>query len=155
MSHHFGRSYHGPVENRTLERLGERGLRRTPQRVAVLRALEADTHARSAADIHLRARKLCPEVGLSTVYRTLWSFSQAGLVDVIGHHEGEATYRLCGERHHHHLVCGVCRQVVELGDCGLGELQEAIARDHGYVVDGHELSFYGTCAACRVATSAT
>ncbi|MBI2683892.1 MAG: transcriptional repressor [Actinobacteria bacterium] len=134
---------------RLFERLAERGLRRTPQRAAVLRALDAESCALGAHGVHVRAKDFCPELGLSTVYRTLWALSQAGLVDVIGHHEGEATYRLCGEAHHHHLVCAGCRQVVELEECDLSEIQRSIGVAHDFDVEGHELSFYGRCAACR------
>lgn len=137
------------VSDRLLARLGERGLRRTPQRIAVLEVLEHESHALSAADVHRQARGHCPELGLSTVYRTLWAFSRSGLVDVIGHHDGEANYRLCGERHHHHLVCEGCRAVVELPECDLSVIEGEIARDHGYRVDGHALSFYGRCGDCR------
>ena len=137
------------VSERLIERLGERGLRRTPQRAAVLEALEHESRALGAAEVHRMAKTLCPELGLSTVYRTLWALSQSGLVDVIGHHEGEATYRLCGERHHHHLVCEGCREVVELPECDLRDIEGTIAANHGYRVDGHALSFYGRCAACR------
>ena len=137
------------VSDRLIERLGERGLRRTPQRSAVLEALEHESRALGAAEVHRMARTHCPELGLSTVYRTLWALSQSGLVDVIGHHEGEATYRLCGERHHHHLVCERCREVVELPECDLSAIEESIASSHGYRVDGHALSFYGRCAACQ------
>lgn len=132
-----------------IDRLRARGLRRTPQRVAVLRALGDEDHALSAAEVHRLARAHCSELGLSTVYRTLWALTRAGLLDTIGHHEGEATYRLCSERHHHHLVCSACRRVEELPECDLSDLEGAIAREHGYRVDGHALSFYGLCAGCR------
>jgi Fur family ferric uptake transcriptional regulator len=132
-----------------LDRLKARGLKRTPQRVAVLKALGGGDHALSAADVYRLARGHCPELGLSTVYRTLWALSEVGLLDTIGHHDGEATYRLCSERHHHHLVCSGCRRVEELSDCDLSALESTVANRHGYVVEGHTLSFFGRCADCR------
>ena len=77
------------------ETLSDHGLRRTPQRMAVLRALD-DGHALSAQEVFARARTHCPELGLSTVYRTLLALTDAGMLDVIGQHDGEATYRRCG-----------------------------------------------------------
>lgn len=128
--------------------LADRGIRRTPQRVAVLTALEGG-HALSAQEVFTRARATCPELGLSTVYRTLVALTDAGLLDTIGQHEGEATYRLCGGAHHHHLVCTNCRRVDELSECDLSRIEKRIARDHGFRIDGHTLTFHGLCGACR------
>ena len=72
-----------------------------------------------------------------------------GLLDTIGHHDGEATYRLCSERHHHHLVCSSCRRVEELAECDLSTLEASVADQHGYRVEGHTLSFFGLCADCQ------
>jgi len=128
--------------------LADRGLRRTPQRVAVLRALD-DGRALSAQAVHVRAREHCPELGLSTVYRTLIALTDAGLLDSIGQHDGEATYRLCGGHHHHHLVCTSCRRVEELEECDLTPIERRIATQHDFQVDGHTLTFHGLCGTCR------
>ncbi len=116
--------------------------------MAVLRALE-DGHALSAQEVFGRARESCPELGLSTVYRTLVALTDAGLLDAIGQHEGEATYRRCGGAHHHHLVCSECRKVEELSECDLSPIERGIARDTGFRVDGHTLTFHGVCRECR------
>lgn len=110
--------------------------------------------ALSAQEVHERARGECAELGLSTVYRTLVSLADSGLIDAIGQHEGEATYRLCSGRHHHHLVCRECRRVIELSRCDLSPIEAEIARDHDFDVDGHSLTFHGVCAGCRAASSA-
>lgn len=128
--------------------LTDRGLRRTPQRMAVLRALD-DGHALSAQEVFSRARATCPELGLSTVYRTLVALTDSGLLDAIGQHDGEATYRLCGGAHHHHLVCSECRRVEELSECDLSSIEGRIASDTGFRVDGHTLTFHGVCRECQ------
>lgn len=134
------------------EALQRSGLRRTPQRVAVLHALQGG-RALSAHEVHEYARTECAELGLSTVYRTLVSLADAGLIDTIGQHEGEATYRLCSGEHHHHLVCRDCRRVVELSRCDLSPIEAEISREHDFDVDGHSLTFHGLCGACRAARS--
>ncbi len=128
--------------------LRDRGIRRTPQRMAVIRALDGG-RALSAQQVFVRARDHCPELGLSTVYRTLVALTGAGLLDEIGTHEGEATFRLCSDRHHHHLVCGDCRRVEELDECDLSPIEARIARDHDFRVDGHSVTFHGLCRECR------
>jgi Fur family ferric uptake transcriptional regulator len=133
--------------------LRENGLRRTPQRVAVMHALQGG-RALSAHEVHARAQGECAELGLSTVYRTLVSLADAGLIDTIGQHEGEATYRLCSGHHHHHLVCRECRTVIELSRCDLSPIEAEIAEDHDFEVDGHSLTFHGMCSTCRAASGA-
>ncbi len=130
------------------ETLRGRGIRRTPQRIAVIRALD-DGHALSAHEVYQRARDHCPELGLSTVYRTLLALTDAGLLDAIGQHDGEATYRLCSGHHHHHLVCTGCRRVDELAECDLSPIEARIGQERNFQVDGHSLTFYGLCSACR------
>lgn len=127
--------------------LRDRGLRRTPQRLAVLRALDGG-RAKTANEVHELARRDCGELGLSTVYRTLVALTDAGMIDAIGQHEGEATYRLCSDHHHHHLVCTECRRVVEIDECDLSPIEIDIARQTGFAVTGHTLTFHGRCADC-------
>lgn len=128
--------------------LRQHGFRRTPQRVAVVHALE-DGRALSAQEVHRRAREACPELGLSTVYRTLIALTDAGMLDAIGQHEGEATYRLCSGHHHHHLVCRSCRRVIELSRCDLSPIEAEISQEHDFDVEGHTVTFVGRCADCR------
>jgi len=124
------------------------GLRPTRQRVAVLGALAEEPNDATAQAIHAQLRGRGEGVGLATVYRTLSLLSAHGVVDALMHHPGEVCYRLCGEGHHHHLVCGTCHRVVELGDCDLGGWLAGLAAEHGFTVDAHTVEVTGTCAAC-------
>jgi Fur family ferric uptake transcriptional regulator len=129
--------------------LEHRGLRSTRQRRAVLSALAAEPNDATAQQIHARLRDRGEGVGLATVYRTLALLSREGVVDALMHQPGEACYRLCGEAHHHHLVCGSCHRVIELGDCELDPWLDRLAAEHGFIVDSHTVEVSGTCAACR------
>jgi Fur family transcriptional regulator, ferric uptake regulator len=127
------------------------GLRPTRQRLAVLRSLAAEPNDATAQQIHARLRRRREAVGLATVYRTLALLSEHGVVDELKHHPGEVCYRLCGEGHHHHLVCGECHRVVELGACELDPWLARLATEHGFTVDAHTVEVTGVCAECRAA----
>jgi Fur family ferric uptake transcriptional regulator len=129
--------------------LARHGLRSTRQRLAVLSALEAEPNDATAQQIHARLRQRKEGVGLATVYRTLALLSERGVVDALMHHPGEVCYRLCGDWHHHHLVCGECHRVVELGDCDLDGWLARLAAEHDFTVDAHTVELTGTCADCR------
>ena len=90
------------------------GTRPTRQRRAVAAVLQSFDDFRSAQDIHDLLRRAGDTVGLSTVYRTLQALADGGEVDVLRTEDGEALYRRCSERHHHHLVCRSCGRTVGL-----------------------------------------
>jgi Fur family transcriptional regulator, ferric uptake regulator len=130
-------------------RLAQAGLRATRQRMLVLETLAAEPHDATAQEIYSRLRRGGDAVGLATVYRTLALLSEKGVVDVLSHHGGERCYRLCGDEHHHHLLCERCHRVVEVQECGLDDWVTAAAKRHGFVATDHRVEIVGLCADCR------
>ena len=61
-------------------------------------------------------------IGLTTVYRSLQSLVNEKIIDVLRRDDGQAIYRLCGDAHHHHLVCKGCGDTIEI---------EGVKRLHG------------------------
>jgi len=132
------------------ERLLERhGLRPTAQRVAVVAELARERDDVTAQRLHARMRSDGARIGLATVYRTLALLHERGVVDTIPHHPGELCYRVCGEDHHHHLVCSSCHRVVELAGCELDAWLTQSAQQHGFVATGHHLEVTGLCSTCQ------
>jgi len=130
------------------ELLARHGLRATRQRTAVLEALAAEHDDATAQQVHDALRRKGEGVGLATVYRTLSALSERGVIDELSHRPREACYRLCGEGHHHHLVCTECHRVVELGDCDLEPWLAGLADGHGFTVSDHTVEVTGICAEC-------
>jgi Fur family ferric uptake transcriptional regulator len=133
------------------DRLAQAGLRATRQRLLVLETLAVEPHDATAQEIYSRLRQSGEPVGLATVYRTLSLLSEHDVVDEFAHRPGETCYRLCGEGHHHHLVCAGCHGVAELEGCEVDEWLGKAARAHGFAPTGHTLEVTGLCAACQAA----
>jgi len=76
-------------------------------------------------------------IGLTTVYRSLQSLVNDKIVDVLCRDDGEAIYRLCGEAHHHHLVCLGCGDSVEIEGGAIEKWAKAMADVHGVLRVGH------------------
>ena len=129
--------------------------RSTPQRQAVLDALEGVDDFRSAQEVHELLAAEGSAVGLATVYRTLALYADHGLVDVLRREDGEAIYRRCSESHHHHLVCRSCGATVEVEGPAVERWTSAIAAEHGFADLSHTLEIVGTCADCRSRRPAT
>jgi len=125
------------------------GVQPTPKRIAVFAELMREPDDVTAQTLHGRLRKRGERLGLATVYRTLQTFAEAGLVDTFSHNPGEVCYRRCGDEHHHHLVCSRCHRVVEVAECGLDGWLARVSANHGFVATGHRLEIDGLCGACR------
>jgi Fur family transcriptional regulator, ferric uptake regulator len=124
-------------------------VRATPRRLEVLGELAQERDDVTAQQLWSRLRERDSRAGLATVYRTLALLSEKGVVDVLSHHGGEQCYRLCGDEHHHHLLCEKCHRVVEIQECGLDDWVAAAAKQHGFVATDHRVEITGLCADCR------
>jgi Fe2+ or Zn2+ uptake regulation protein len=90
-----------------------------------------------------------PRLGRATVYRQVEALVNLGLVDRISFADGTHRYRVCGERHHHHLTCVQCHQVVETPICLPAEQLDALSRQTGFAIEGHALEVFGRCPKCQ------
>jgi Fur family ferric uptake transcriptional regulator len=124
------------------------GARPTRQRRAVAWALQSCEDFRSAQEIHDLLRRNDENVGLSTVYRTLQTLADNDEVDVLRTEDGEALYRRCSTRHHHHLVCRSCGRTVEVEGPTVERWSSSIAEQHGFRDVSHTLEIFGTCPSC-------
>ena len=123
--------------------------RMTRQRSAVVDMLADLDDFRSAQQLHDLLRDRGEEIGLATVYRTLQSLADGGDVDVLRTVEGEALYRRCSRReHHHHLVCRVCGTAVELDGPGVEDWAARVGATHGFRDVEHTVELTGTCTTC-------
>lgn len=129
------------------------GRRSTRQRAAVVELLEAVDDFRSAQELHDELRRRGDAIGLTTVYRTLQSLSDAGMVDVLRTETGEAIYRRCSEHHHHHLVCRECGFTVEIEGPAVERWADSIAASNGFANIRHTVEIVGTCSDCTAARS--
>lgn len=136
------------VETLTSEALRDAGLRATRQRATVLLALRGRVDAVTAQDLHAELRAGGEPVGLTTVYRTLSSLADAGLLDAFPR-DGEQAFRLCSDDHHHHLICETCDRVEEITADEVERWVDGVASRRGFQVTGHRADIFGVCADCR------
>lgn len=124
------------------------GLRMTAQRQQVADAVARLVHATPD-----QVAELVPDVDLTTVYRTLETLEQIGLLahTHLGH--GPASYRLATDDHLH-VVCHSCSTVVSAPPGLADELIERLAAERGFAVDRSHLTVFGTCADCRATKEA-
>jgi Fur family peroxide stress response transcriptional regulator len=128
-------------------RFREHGLKTTPQRTAIYRALLESTEHPTAEDLYRTVRRLHPSISPNTVYYTLGVLRAVGLAHEVNYWHDRS--RFDGNMAlHHHLICLGCRRIEDLTDAALDRL--AVSRDRkDFEVLGHRVEFHGYCAACR------
>lgn len=130
----------------------EYGLKNTPSRQAVLEVLAAAQGPISAEEVYRRILSggdgHPPAVSLSTVYRTLATLTQKGLLLRSTGQDGALCYQLRDSRHRHYLVCTACGSTVPIQGCPLKALEETLREETGFSITGHSLELYGLCPRC-------
>jgi Fur family ferric uptake transcriptional regulator len=119
----------------------------TSRRAIVEVLLDSRDHHLTAEEIVVAVRGRLPDVAESTIYRTLSTLEQLGVVGHVHLGHGPATFHL-SDRPHRHLVCTSCQEVIEIPAELLGGLQGALESQYGFVVDEH-FALTGLCRACR------
>jgi Fe2+ or Zn2+ uptake regulation protein len=132
----------------------ERGLKVTPQRRAVFRALHDDHTHPSAEVVYARVAAEVPGISLRTVYQTLNDLADMGEILHLELGTGAARFDANVEEPHHHLVCEGCGMVRDLSggadaaaDGDLAETYRA-ALPEGFRITSAEVVLRGRCAAC-------
>ena len=145
--------FHLRVEMKLTERKVAASLRRygfklTPQRRAVIQAITSSQDHLTPATIYQKIHPDHPNIGLVTIYRTLGTLAQLGLICEL-HGEGIChSYTIGTPEHHHHLVCSGCGTVVNFTSHDLSDLEQSLSEDSGFRIDGHLLEFFGLCRDC-------
>ena len=81
-------------------------------------------------------------ISISTVYRTVKLFEDAGIIERHDFREGRARYEQIPESHHDHLINLRTGQVIEFQSEEIEKLQAEVARKLGYKLVDHRLELY-------------
>ncbi len=136
------------VEYRTLASyLEEHNLKNTRQREAILGVfLQATGHVTSD-ELFQRVRGEHPNIGYTTVYRTMKLLCDAGLATEHHFDDGITRFEIAHE-HHDHLVCTRCGKIIEFECRMIEETQNQIAARYGFRLLRHRHELYGHCRDC-------
>ena len=129
------------------EKCRQRNISITPQRVAIYSVLmDAKDHP-GAEDIYNRIKITFPDISIDTVYRTLFTFSQMGLVDKVEGY-GEARRYDPDLKPHHHFRCTKCNKIVDFHKESFNKLQVPAEISKKYHVSSVKVVAEGLCDKC-------
>lgn len=125
----------------------EAGIKLTHQRLEIFRELMSVCDHPSAELIHKRIHKKLPTIAIDTVYRTLATFDELGLVKKL-HIMNERTLFDTNVTIHHHFICTHCKKVNDIywSDFDNSTLPEVV-KGMGKVQSRH-LEIHGVCNDC-------
>ena len=119
-----------------------RGMRMTDQRRTIARVIEDSSDHPDVEELYRRASAIDPRISLSTVYRTVNLFEEAGLVTKHDFKDGRARFELIPDEHHDHLIDIRTGMVIEFRNEEIEAIQEVIAKRLGYKLVDHRLELY-------------
>lgn len=119
-----------------------RGMRMTDQRRVIARVIEESFDHPDVEELYRRASTIDPKISLSTVYRTVNLFEEAGLVTKHDFKDGRARFELIPDEHHDHLIDIRSGKVIEFRNEEIEAIQEVIAKRLGYRLVDHRLELY-------------
>ncbi len=143
-----------PKNRNGLERLlkcqAKKGLKFSKKRAAIIEHfIKADRHY-TVEQLYNEIKQIVPNIGYSTIYRTLKLLVDCGMART--HHFGETDARfelVHKEQHHDHLVCEKCGRIIEFTHDSIEKFQNAVAKEHNFLVKSHELQIFGVCKRCQ------
>jgi Fur family ferric uptake transcriptional regulator len=133
------------------DRLAEAGYRRGGARKAVIELLSRQECALSALEIEDLLRESGRQVGRASIYRVLEELEDLGLIARLDLGTGTARFEAVdpgGDRHHHHLLCDDCGDLVPFSDAELERVIGRVSRRLPYAVSGHDVTLHGYCESC-------
>ena len=131
------------VEKSLEELCVERGMRMTEQRRVIARVLEASADHPDVEELYRRSSAVDARISISTVYRTVKLFDDAGMIARLDFRDGRSRYEPLPDEHHDHLIDFRTGAVVEFHSDEIEALQREIARKLGYKLVDHRLELYG------------
>jgi Fe2+ or Zn2+ uptake regulation protein len=145
----------GPGDDATAALLRSYGQRVTPVRRAVIDVLDQTTEHLGAEEIALRITALVDGAHRASIYRTLASLSEIGILTHTYVAGAGAVYHLtaggrsAGTRAHAHLQCSNCARLFDLPADALAPLARRLEADLGFRLEAQHAALLGICADCQ------
>ncbi|MDP1820645.1 MAG: Fur family transcriptional regulator [Acidimicrobiales bacterium] len=129
------------------EQFRAKGLKVTPQRQSIFRALSSSRVHPTAESVYAAVSSEMPTISLRTVYQTLNDLAAMGELSTLDVGTGSTRFDPNLEPHHH-LVCDECGSIEDLHADFPGVAVPTGGEAGGFEVTGTEIVFRGCCASC-------
>ena len=122
-------------------------LRVTPQRDKIAELIFAKKSHFEVQTLIKEVESKYPDIGPATVYRTVNTLCEAGLLsESLQSHEGVTLYEALDEDHHDHIICMDCGEIFEFHDESIEEAQNKAIKKMGFTQANHKHVIYAKCS---------
>src|SRR5689334_3583765 len=142
---------HKCAKQRFMEFLGERNLRVTVQRQAIIDTAFSTRQHFTAEQLLAWSRRRDKSVSRATVYRTLPLLTESGLIREMDFGKDHKFYDPNYAEHprHNHIICQDCERIVEFESDKIEQLENEISQRLGFSVRTHRLQITANCEEFR------
>jgi len=134
------------MKDTIIKKLKAKGLKLTPQRLAIIEAFAENALLHPSANIiYEEARKKRAGISLSTIYYTLNEFAKNGIISILefdktdNRHEGNT-------KAHIHLICKVCKKIIDIFPKFF--YPNEMIKNVDFLVTNARFEYYGYCTEC-------
>ena len=117
----------------------------TENRIALLEALHK---IHKPVTIDQLKPQLSVDMNVTTIYRSLRTLVDAGVVYQTHFHDGVAYFEFQHNHHHHHFVCTSCKDISPVNFC-VAEKFAAFEKETGHKISNHMFELFGQCQDCQ------
>lgn len=136
------------VFDQTIQTLKHKGIRVTPQRIAIIRFMIESTAHPTAEMIHAALVKEFPHLSVATVYNNLRMLADLGMIEEMSVADAAVHFDFALTPHYH-AVCTNCGKIVDFHYDKVFDVEAVAAGKTGFKVSGHHLEVYGLCPDCQ------
>lgn len=133
------------TDSKLTELMHDAGVRPSVQRIAVLSYIVNEKSHPTADDIYVALAPKYPSLSRTTVYNSLRTLAEAGIVRELEIESGIKHYDFARQAPHGHFVCRQCGNIYDMG-IATG-LEKTVSP--GFLIESIDVYFKGTCPYCE------
>jgi Fur family transcriptional regulator, peroxide stress response regulator len=120
----------------------------TPQRIAICKLLANTDQHPTAQEIYENLLQDYPTLSLATVYNTLETLVNLGIINVLGGVGDDSVHYDADTSPHVNLACVICHTVKDLPSQYIQALDEEVEQNSNFQLLGARVLYYGICPDC-------
>lgn len=132
-------------ETELAEMMHKAGIRPSAQRIAVFSVVANTRCHPSAEEVYTMLCERFPSLSRTTVYNSLHTLTEAGLLRELEIETGNMRYDLAPQPRHSHFICRKCGRIFDMGMPSLIEKEAS----EGFEVEDIDVYFKGLCPQCH------